>query len=83
MVDERIGGDGVDRIGAPSSGALRAAGCLTVVEAAAWLGISRAKVYELLAAGEVRSFTVGRARRIPMAELVRFVERQLEAGSAS
>lgn len=79
MVDERIDGHDANRIGVPPAAGLQAAGCLTVVEAASWLGISRAKLYELLAAGEVRSFTVGRARRIPMAELVRFVEQRLEA----
>jgi excisionase family DNA binding protein len=58
-------------------------GCLTVVQAAEWLGISRAKLYELLGGGELRSFTVGRARRIPMTELVGFVERRLSAGPIS
>jgi excisionase family DNA binding protein len=53
-------------------------GCLTVLEAARWIGISRAKLYELLGAGELRSFTVGRARRIPLTELVRFVEQRLD-----
>ena len=46
-------------------------------------GISRAKLYELLGSRELRSFTVGRARRILMVELVGFVERRLNAGPAS
>ncbi len=58
-------------------------GCLTVVDAATWLGISRAKLYELLAAGEVRSFTIGRSRRVPVGELADFVRRRLEAEGAA
>lgn len=71
--------------GRPDSGdlgtwpAAQQRGCLTVVAAATWLGISRAKLYELLAAGEVRSFTIGRSRRVPVDELTDFVRRRLEA----
>jgi excisionase family DNA binding protein len=36
---------------------------LTVVEAARELGISRSKVYELLADGELPSVRIGRTRR--------------------
>ena len=38
---------------------------LRPTEAAETLGISRAKLYELLSAGEIRSVRIGRSRRIP------------------
>jgi excisionase family DNA binding protein len=46
---------------------------LTVVEAARELGISRSKLYELLADGELSSVRIGRTRRIAVAELEEFV----------
>jgi len=48
---------------------------VTVTEAADALGLSRSKVYELLAAGELPSVRIGRTRRIAVADLERFVER--------
>jgi excisionase family DNA binding protein len=51
---------------------------LTVVDAARHLCISRSKVYELLAAGELPSVRIGRNRRITMADLADFVENHLE-----
>jgi excisionase family DNA binding protein len=47
---------------------------LTVTEAADWLALSRSKTYELIAAGDIRSVTVGRSRRVPVDALKRFVE---------
>jgi len=52
-------------------------------EVARQLGLGRSKVYELLRAGELRSVRVGRARRIPAAEVAAFVARlqsEAEAG---
>jgi excisionase family DNA binding protein len=46
---------------------------LTVVEAARELGISRSKVYELLADGELPSVRIGRTRRIAVTALEEFV----------
>jgi excisionase family DNA binding protein len=46
---------------------------LRVDEAAAALGVSRASMYRLLAAGRLRAVRVGRSTRIPAAELERFV----------
>ncbi len=46
---------------------------LTVIEAARELGISRSKVYELLADGELPSVRIGRTRRIAVAALEEFV----------
>jgi excisionase family DNA binding protein len=45
-------------------------------EAASILSLGRSKVFELLAAGELESFTVGRRRLIPRQALTEFVERQ-------
>ncbi|HET9443563.1 MAG TPA: helix-turn-helix domain-containing protein [Acidimicrobiales bacterium] len=38
---------------------------LTPVETARLLGIGRTKVYELMAAGALKSVRIGRARRVP------------------
>ena len=48
---------------------------LRPTEAAAALGISRAKLYQLLAGGQIGSLTIGASRRIPATELQGFVER--------
>jgi len=47
---------------------------LTVEEAADVVGLSRSKVYELLAAGRVASVQIGRARRVPKKSLEDFVD---------
>lgn len=44
-------------------------------EAAEFLSLSRARIYELLKAGEIESVTIGRSRRIPLAALDDFVTR--------
>lgn len=44
-------------------------------EAADYLAVSRARVYELMAAGEIESILIGRSRRIPLAALDDFVTR--------
>jgi excisionase family DNA binding protein len=45
----------------------------------AWkrLGCSNAKGYQLLAAGEIDSYTIGRARRITLASIDRYIARHL------
>ncbi|WP_250280144.1 helix-turn-helix domain-containing protein [Frankia sp. Cppng1_Ct_nod] len=48
---------------------------LTATEAAAVLGVGRSTVYELMAAGQIESVRIGRARRIPRAVLVAYVDR--------
>ncbi len=50
---------------------------LTPDEAATWLNLSRAKVYEMLRSGEIPSITVGRARRIPRAGLEAWLDERL------
>lgn len=49
---------------------------LTVDEARRALKISHATLYRLLAAGELRSFRVGRSRRIAWSALQEFIDRQ-------
>jgi excisionase family DNA binding protein len=46
---------------------------LTVPEAAAALAISRSKLYELLAAGLLRSVRIDGARRVPVEALEAYV----------
>jgi excisionase family DNA binding protein len=46
-----------------------------VPEAAQALGLSRAKVYELVASGAIGSVKIDASRRIPAQDLHRFVER--------
>jgi excisionase family DNA binding protein len=48
---------------------------LTPEEAARRLSVGRTTLYELLARGELRSVSLGRCRRISVAELEAFVER--------
>ena len=47
---------------------------LTPVEAAEQLAVSRTKVYELMAAGSLRSIHIGRLRRVPVDALRDFIE---------
>ena len=46
---------------------------LTPIEAAEQLAVSRTKVYELMAAGTLRSIHIGRLRRVPVAALRDFI----------
>jgi excisionase family DNA binding protein len=50
---------------------------VTLGDAAEYLSISRGAVYTLLRNGQMASVHIGRARRIPMAELHRFVRSAL------
>jgi excisionase family DNA binding protein len=53
--------------------------CLTIVDAARYLSLSRSQLYVLLDTNQVASFHIGRSRRIPIAELERFVRARLAA----
>jgi excisionase family DNA binding protein len=53
---------------------------LTVPEAAEALGLGRSVVYELLVAGELDGVKIGRARRIPVRSLEKFVTRHMVTG---
>jgi excisionase family DNA binding protein len=47
---------------------------LRVPEAAEWLGISRGKMYHLVAIGVIPSFSIGkRGRRVPVAALKKWI----------
>jgi excisionase family DNA binding protein len=46
---------------------------VTVEEGARMLGVGRATLYRLVLRGEIDSFTIGRARRIAVATLERYV----------
>ena len=48
---------------------------LRVPEAAERAALSRSKLYELIASGEIRVIHIGRAVRVPSAELERWVRR--------
>ena len=56
---------------------------LTVPEAAAALAISRSKLYELFAAGLVRSVRVDGSRRIPVEALEAYVAGLLDQEAAA
>lgn len=43
-------------------------------QAAEQLGVGKSLLYELMASGEIQYIRIGRLRRIPHAELVRFVD---------
>src|SRR5436309_5270420 len=47
---------------------------LTVVEAAAMLEVGRTKAYELIAGGELQVVHIGRAARVPLVAVHRYVE---------
>ncbi len=55
---------------------------LTVPEVVARLGVSRAKVYNLMARGELRSVRVGGSRRVHIDDLDRFVAELDDSGPA-
>jgi excisionase family DNA binding protein len=50
-------------------------GLCTVGDAAKFLAIGRARIYELLASGELSSIKIGRSRRIAWADLYDLIER--------
>ena len=56
---------------------------LTVPEAAEALAISRSKLYELFAAGLVRSVRIDGSRRVPVEELENYVARLLDQEEAA
>ncbi|GAA2053345.1 MULTISPECIES: helix-turn-helix domain-containing protein [Streptomyces] len=51
---------------------------LTVPEVMAALRLSRFKVYDLIRSGEIRSFTIGRARRVPATEIPAYIRKRME-----
>ena len=61
---------------------LRSSTPLTIDQFAQALGICRRTVYELIAQRKLRSYKIGRLRRIPPSELDDFPHRQLEEAEA-
>lgn len=55
----------------------------TTGEAASLLGMSRSRLYQLLAAGSIDSVSIGRSRRIPAPALWEYVERLRAVDSGS
>ena len=53
---------------------------VTIPVAAQLLGVSRSKLYELLAQGELPTVRIGRSRRIAIADLDAFAHRCRDAG---
>ena len=53
---------------------------LTIPVAAQLLGVSRSKLYELFAQGELPTVRIGRSRRIAIADVEVFVNRCRDAG---
>lgn len=51
-------------------------------QAALALGVSRTKVYELMASGQLASVKIGRSRRIPVDALTAFVSAIAAEGAA-
>ncbi len=49
---------------------------VSVRSAARILAVGRTTVYELIAAGELETIHIGRSRRVPIAALQAFVQRQ-------
>jgi len=55
---------------------------LRVEEAARLTGIGRSLAYEKVSTGEWPSISIGRARRIPLAGLRRWIEQEVERSTA-
>ena len=51
---------------------------ITAEDVARQLKISRSQVFDLMAKGKLRSFRIGRSRRVWLVDLVDFIRRRLE-----
>ena len=51
-------------------------------EGAEAIGVSRARFYELMAQGQIRSIKIGRSRRVPVSELNAWIAAELAAQTA-
>ncbi|MCW5829577.1 MAG: helix-turn-helix domain-containing protein [Deltaproteobacteria bacterium] len=60
---------------------LVSAGLVTIEEASKFLGISRSKIYEMMADGLIKFVKLGRSRRIPQNELIRVASEGLVGGA--
>lgn len=53
---------------------------LRVEDAATELAVSRSTLYQLISAGELATVVIGRARRVPFAEIERLVAERTRCG---
>lgn len=51
-------------------------------EGAEAIGVSRARFYELMADGRIKSIKIGRSRRVPITELNSWIQAELAAQTA-
>ncbi len=71
----------MDNITQSVSGSLQAT--LTVDEAAAQLKIGRTSIWQLIRSGKIRSFRIGRLRRVTEADLADFIQQQRDGEVAA
>lgn len=60
---------------APEDRRSRSDAVLTVPQVSEWLAISRGQVFNLIREGELRSFTIGRSRRITAAAVRTYLDK--------
>ncbi len=72
--------EAIGQVEASLASTVPASGLLTVVEAARELRVSRSRVFQLLAAGELEGVRIGRARCVPRRSVEALVDRM---GTAS
>lgn len=53
--------------------------CLSPAAAAAAIGTTRSNLYKYICSGELKSFTLGRLRKIRVSDLEDFVDRMAES----
>ena len=51
---------------------------ITVLETAKWLGVSKAKVHDLITSGKLKSMRIGTARRVSKQSVSDYMERELQ-----
>lgn len=56
---------------------------VNVERAAQLVGVNRTTVHRLVVSGELTSFTIGRARRIRVADIEAWMERRVQADSVA
>jgi excisionase family DNA binding protein len=57
--------------------------CISIIEAAKALSVSRSKVFELVGSGELLSIKIGRRKVIPIAGLQEFIDRAVATSSSA
>lgn len=67
----------------PETAHLFADGLLTIPEAAAFLRVCRATIYNLMADGQLKWVSIGRCRRISKGILIEFAQQHAKGGENS